>query len=95
MLYCDGQMIINQVIDWQAVRYELNNNILSLQSPRARMDLTKILKGIEEMVSRLSSEEVECRRMHKQTIKHFELVAAINERIEFLEQMITFGALAT
>jgi len=81
--------------DWSTVSFTFKNQILGLQSPKARRDLNKILDGIYDLVNNLSKEEVECRRLHKQTAKHQELIAKINERIEFLEQMITFGALAT
>ena len=88
-------MNITSIEDWPATYLELRNNILGLNSPRARMDLNKILVGIETLISELSHEEVECRRRHTQTPKHRELIVKINERIEFLEQMTTFGALAT
>ena len=45
------------------------------------------------MVKALSEEEINCRRQSKQTQKHRELLAKINEEIANYERYITFGVL--
>jgi hypothetical protein len=45
------------------------------------------------MVSELSREEINCRRHGRQTIRHREILAKINQEIDAYEKMITFGTL--
>jgi hypothetical protein len=45
------------------------------------------------MVKKLSEEEINCRRQGKQTRKHKELLAEINQEIAHYEQYLTFGVL--
>jgi hypothetical protein len=77
--------------DWPAIETELMERAKTL--PAASKDLQKICKNIQILVSLLSKEEIECRRLQKQTIKHTELVSKVNEQIALLEQLITFAAL--
>ena len=88
-------MEITCVNDWQKIRLQLRDNILGLSNAKTRIELTKMLSNMDILIKTLSTEEVQCRRLHKQTQKHIELIKEINERIEFLDQMITFGAIAT
>lgn len=77
--------------DWVKIEQDLLAKARSL--PHASQDLSKICKNISKLVSQLSLEEINCRRLHKQTIKHTELMNQINEQIDSLEQLITFAAL--
>jgi hypothetical protein len=45
------------------------------------------------MVKKLSEEEINCRRMGRQTRKHRELLEQINQEIAHYEQYLTFGVL--
>ena len=54
----------------------------------------KILDHIDcRLINKLNKEEVECRRIHRQTKKNKELVLEINDQIKFLDEMITFAVL--
>ena len=77
--------------DWAVIEQDLLDKARALS--HASHDLIKICKNIGRLVSQLSLEEINCRRLHKQTIKHAELMNQINEQIDSLEQLITFAAL--
>jgi hypothetical protein len=49
--------------------------------------------AIGAMVKKLSEEEINCRRQGRQTQKHAELLAQINQEIAHYEQYLTFGVL--
>lgn len=84
-------MYIQTSEDWAKIEQDLLTKAKSL--PQATHDLSKICKNIGKLISQLSLEEINCRRLHKQTIKHSELIKQINEQIDSLEQLITFAAL--
>lgn len=77
--------------DWVVIEKELLEKMHAL--PHASQDLSKICKNIGPLVSQLSREEINCRRLQKQTVKHAELIKQINEQIDFLDQLVTFAAL--
>jgi predicted nucleic acid-binding Zn-ribbon protein len=56
-------------------------------------DLRKMLAGIDKVITALSQESVECRRLKKDTSKFIELKKEINQLLDNLEQHITFAAL--
>ena len=56
-------------------------------------DLRKMLAGIDKVITALSQESVECRRLKKDTSKFIELKKEINQLFDNLEQHITFAAL--
>lgn len=84
-------MYIQTSEDWSKIEQDLLTKARAL--PHAEHDLSKICKNIGKLVAQLSLEEINCRRLHKQTIKHAELMKQINEQIDSLEQLITFAAL--
>ena len=82
---------ITQSLDWAQVQIEL-------EAPAHKMkkhtnDMLKMSNAIGHMVKRLSEEEINCRRQGKQTQKHRELLAEINQEIANYEQYLTFGVL--
>ena len=82
---------ITQSLDWAQVQIEL-------EAPAHKMkkhtnDMLKMSNAIGHMVKRLSEEEINCRRQGRQTQKHRELLAEINQEIANYEQYLTFGVL--
>jgi hypothetical protein len=59
----------------------------------AYRDLRQMLSSIDRVVTEISKESVECRRMKKTTIKYTELAEQANQMLANLEQHITFAAL--
>ena len=59
----------------------------------AYRDLRQMLSSIDKVVTEISKESVECRRMKKTTIKYTELTEQANMLLTNLEQHITFAAL--
>ena len=82
---------ITQSLDWAQVQ-------IALEAPAHKMkkhtnDMLKMSNAIGHMVKRLSEEEINCRRQGKQTQKHRELLAEVNQEIANYEQYLTFGVL--
>jgi hypothetical protein len=82
---------IHQSLDWAEVQ-------IALEAPAHKMkrhtgDMLKMSSAIGSMVKKLSEEEINCRRQGKQTRKHKELLAEINQEIAHYEQYLTFGVL--
>lgn len=67
--------------------------ISTVKSKIAYRDLRKMLHHIDTFVGQISKEQVECRRLKKDTAKYLELVAEANKLLDVLEQHITFAAL--
>ena len=91
MCYTAFMAEITQSLDWAEVQ-------IALEAPAHKMkrytsDMLKMSSAIGHMVKRLSEEEITCRRMGRQTRKHKELLAKINEEIANYEAYLTFGVL--
>jgi len=56
-------------------------------------DLRKMLANVDRVITALSQESVECRRLKRDTSKFVELKKQINGLLDNLEQHITFAAL--
>jgi predicted nucleic acid-binding Zn-ribbon protein len=56
-------------------------------------DLRKMLAGVDRVITALSQESVECRRLKRDTSKFVELKKQVNQLLDNLEQHITFAAL--
>jgi len=82
---------ISNSLEWSDVRTKLESHARTL-GPHGKKLLT-IVGNISKMVSDLSREEINCRRHGRQTIRHRELLANINQEIDAYEKMITFGTL--
>jgi glucose-6-phosphate dehydrogenase assembly protein OpcA len=59
----------------------------------AYRDLRQMLSSVDKVVTEISKESVECRRMKKQTMKYTELTEQANQMLTNLEQHVTFAAL--
>jgi hypothetical protein len=87
-------MQIQTSLDWDVVRTELADPLLSMTYSNAKQ-LRIILRNIETLIAELGNEEITCRRMRRQTSKHKELIIKINEYIAHFESLRTFAALLT
>lgn len=72
---------------------QIERKIPQIRNKVARRDLMKMLKNIDVAINEISRESVECRRLHKETLRHKELVKNANNLITNLEQHLTFAAL--
>ena len=52
-----------------------------------------MLAGVDKVITAISQESVECRRVKKDTSKFIELKEQANQLLDSLEQHITFAAL--
>jgi hypothetical protein len=67
--------------------------INDLKSKVAKRDLIKMIRAIDNKMTAADQEKVECRRLHKETLKYRELVHEATGLIDNLEKHITFAAL--
>lgn len=67
--------------------------IEAVKSKVARRDLLMMLRSAEAAYSKMDSESVECRRLHKTTLKYKELRKNCEELLNHLEKHITFANL--
>ena len=67
--------------------------IATVKHKVARRDLLKMVKAIDRAIVAADMESVECRRMHKETIRYRELVKQTDDLLTNLEKHITFAAL--
>jgi hypothetical protein len=72
---------------------KIERAIPQIKNKVARRDLLKMLKNIDVAINAVSRESVECRRLHRETLHHKELVKQAGELITNLEQHLTFAAL--
>ena len=82
-------MQIQTSLDWQLVHSELRRQIEQLAY---NPDLRKMLNNISNMVSELSSAEVETRRINKPEYNK-EMVENINNAINHLEKLLLIAKL--
>ena len=62
-------------------------------TPEQRLDLKRMWKHCQEIWGEVSKEDVECRRLGKNTVKKQELIASLEESLNTLEQYITWAKL--
>jgi hypothetical protein len=72
---------------------QIERAIPTIKNKVARRDLLKMLKNIDTAINAVSRESVECRRLHRETLHHKELVKQADQLINNLEQHLTFAAL--
>jgi len=68
-------------------------HIATVKNKVARRDLLKMIKGVDQAIVAADMESVECRRMHKETLRYRELVQKIDNLLTNLEQHITLASL--
>ena len=59
----------------------------------ARRDLLKMVRAVDQAIVAADMESVECRRVHKETLRYRELVKKTEDLLTNLEQHITFASL--
>lgn len=67
--------------------------IATVKNKVARRDLLKMVKAVDMSIVAADMESVECRRMHKETLRYRELVKQTADLLTNLEQHITFASL--
>jgi hypothetical protein len=67
--------------------------IATVKNKVARKDLLKMVKTIDVAIVAADMESVECRRVHKETLRYRELVQEVDVLLTNLEQYITFANL--
>jgi hypothetical protein len=67
--------------------------INAVKSRIARRDLIKMTRAVDNKITEVDRELVECRRLHKETPHYRELKQQALDLINNLEQHITFAAL--
>lgn len=67
--------------------------INTVKSKVAKRDLIKMVRGVDSKITEVDKESVECRRLHKETVKYKELKQQALALLDNLEKHITFAAL--
>ena len=67
--------------------------IATVKNKVARRDLLKMVRAVDQAIVAADMESVECRRLHKETLRYRELVKKVADLLTNLEQHITFAAL--
>lgn len=67
--------------------------ISALNSKVAKRDLVKMVRTIDNKMTEIDRELVECRRIHKETPRYQELRQQALDLVDNLEKHITFAAL--
>ena len=67
--------------------------IATVKHKVARRDLLKMVKAVDVAIVAADMESVECRRVHKETLRYRELVQKVDDLLTNLEQHITFASL--
>jgi hypothetical protein len=71
----------------------VEKQISAVKNKVAYRDLRKMLDGVDRVVTEISKESVECRRMKRDTLKYNELKEKANSLLDNLEQHVTFANL--
>jgi hypothetical protein len=72
---------------------QIERKIPQVKNKMARRDLMKMLRTIDSAMVAADQESVECRRLHKETLRYQELVQKVNNLISNLEKHLTFAVL--
>jgi DNA-binding FrmR family transcriptional regulator len=65
----------------------------AVKSKIAKRDLIKMIRAVDNAMTAVDQELVECRRLHRETSKYRELLQQATKLIDNLEQHITFANL--
>jgi hypothetical protein len=65
----------------------------AVKSKVAKRDLIKMIRAIDNALTAVDQESVECRRVKRQTSRYQDLLRQATELIDNLEKHITFAAL--
>ena len=79
--------------NYQAQLTELLSQVQATNDPQGKNDLGKLHKACSLILTEISKESVNCRRLQKVTPKYVELDQQFKEAISNLQQWITFAKL--
>lgn len=85
--------IITVMDNYQAQLTELLSQVQATNDWQGKNDLNKLHKACSQILTEISKESVNCRRLQKATPKYLELDQQFKEAISNLEQWITFAKL--
>jgi len=71
----------------------IEHQVTKIKNKRYRKDLQKMIRTIDSAMLAMDQESVECRRLHKETLRHKELAQKAGDLMTTLEQHLTFVAL--
>lgn len=71
----------------------VEKQIAAVKNKVARKDLQKMIKAIDRSMVAADMESVECRRLHRETVRYRELKKQSEELITNLEQHLTLAIL--
>jgi hypothetical protein len=72
---------------------QAEKHIAQVKNKIARRDLLKMTRAVDQAIVAADMESVECRRMHRETVRYRELVKQVADLLTNLEQHITFANL--
>ena len=72
---------------------QAEQKIAAVKNKIARKDLLKMVKTVDAAMIAADQESVECRRLHKETARHKELIKTAGDLITNLEQHLVFAVL--
>ncbi len=72
---------------------QAERQIATITNKVARRDLLKMVRTVDTAMVAADMESVECRRLHRDTVRYKELVAHAESLLSNLEQHLTFAAL--
>jgi len=71
----------------------IEKQIALVPNKTARRDLLKMVRTVDSAMVAADMESVECRRLHRETVRYQELKQTAQELIANLEKHLTFAAL--
>jgi hypothetical protein len=71
----------------------VERQIATVKNKVAYRDLRRMVDPIDNLITEMSREDVECRQRKRVSLKYRELEAEANKLLSNLEQMVTFAAL--
>ena len=83
-------MLYNELFERLDVAIQQIN---AVKSKVAKRDLIKMIRAIDSKITAVDQDKVECRRLHKETVKYRELKQQVSDLLDNLEKHITFAAL--
>jgi len=85
--------IITVMNNYQSQLTELLAQVQATNDSQGKNDLNKLHKACSQILTEISKESVNCRRLQKVTPKYLELDQQFKDAISNLEQWITFAKL--
>ena len=75
-------------------RYQqVEQAVKKVKNPTARRDLLKMLKTVDQTLTDISKESVECRRIRHNTARHDSLVIKADQILDNLEKYLVYAVL--